>query len=189
MSKKTTVPGVETSEPEESESEEALTREQMEEDIKGNRLIPEEYKALLIRSLDLPGRVAVLENIVTDMAGKVDGIGDDVVKKLNAAAAARQKRMAEELKGKNEGAGGSAAKSTLLDRLLIKLLTDSGSSSMDKFFWQLGQKTFFEGIAWQETFMNEQAKGMGREFVKDWKERTKKIEGEFSKVKAGDKKE
>ena len=132
------------------------------------------------------GRVAELEDIITKMAAKMDGMGDDVVKKLNAQAAKRQRELKSELANVN---GGSEGKPNLLAVLRELRMLGGGSSSMDKFFWQLGQRAFFEGIAWQETFMNEQAKGMGREFVKDWKERQNRIKKEFEQAKAGGKKE
>ena len=187
MSKKRTARGAEVKEPEEGEGK-PLTKADMIKDIKSNRLIPNEYKKLLIMSLDIPERVGDLENIVGGIASKIDGIGDSVVAKINQQAAARDKSLKEDLAGLegNQGGGGSRT-SGLVERLLIRMLAGGGSSSMDKFFWNLGQRTFFEGIAWQETFMNEQAKVMGREFMKDWKQRTKKIESEFAKV--GGKKE
>ena len=147
-----------------------LTREQIVEEIQKNKFIPKEFKAVLIRNIDIPERVKALEEALT----KLEGMPDEVVRKLNAQAAAR----AETIKGELAGLGRSqqgGIRGNIVEQAIARMLLGGGSNAMNEFFVKLGEQTFFERVAWGDILMREQIKGMGKEFKKQVDKRREEL--------------
>lgn len=170
--KKKSVPDVE-----ERKQDQELSKEQLIKEIQSNKLIPREYKALLIKNIDLPERVASLEAYVSQIVQSMDGLPDKFLEKVKEEMQKRQQSVPQG--AGQQGGSGLSLMDLLNNPLVLGALGGGGQSEMDKFFFRLGQETFFNGLAWQDTFMKEQAKGMGRMFMKNWQDKAKELKDQY----------